>query len=167
MHSRLPKIKSASGVDLGELSDECREVEPERGGVDGTIKPMNEVTDYGVAPIPEGGFAAIPDAVAANGIIVSAQIPLRADGTMEDGDTAAQTAAVLACLQTTLATLGLGLDRVMHATVYLTNMEEWSQMNAVWQSVFPDRSPSRAAIGTTALARPGMRVEMVVLIAQK
>jgi enamine deaminase RidA (YjgF/YER057c/UK114 family) len=126
----------------------------------------SEVTDYGVAPVAAGGVAPIPDAVAAHGIIVTAQIPLRADGTMEEGDTAAQTRAVLDCLQSTLASMGLGLDRVMHATVYLTNMEEWDQMNAVWQSVFTDRSPSRAAIGTTALARPGMRVEMVVLVAQ-
>jgi 2-iminobutanoate/2-iminopropanoate deaminase len=124
-----------------------------------------ELIDYGVPATPSGVPAPIPDAVASGGIAVSVQVPLRPDGNPEDGDIQAQTTAVLVNLCTTLDTMGLGLDRVMHATIYMTDMNDWEGMNAVWESVFQERSPSRAAIGATALAEPWMQIELVALIA--
>lgn len=126
----------------------------------------NDVVDYGVGEVPPGTPAPIPDAVAGGDVVVSVQIPVRADGDFEDGDIRAQTALALENLRSALALADLGLDRVMHVTVYLTDMQDWAGMNEVWQSVFADRSPSRAAIGTTALAHPSMRVEMVALVAR-
>lgn len=123
-----------------------------------------ELIDYGVPETPRAP-ASIPDAVASDGIAVSVQVPLRPDGNPEDGDIRAQTEAVLVNLCTTLDTMGLGVDRVMHATIYMTDMNDWKVMNAVWESVFQERSPSRAAIGTTALAQPWMRIELVALVA--
>ncbi|MDR0360202.1 MAG: RidA family protein, partial [bacterium] len=84
------------------------------------------MTDYGVSGVAPGEPAPIPDAVAASGVAVSVQIPMRADETWEEGDIEAQTTVCLDNLRTTLAGMGLGLDRVMHVTVYLTDMADWA-----------------------------------------
>ena len=64
-------------------------------------------------------------------------------------------------LKIVLAGLGLGLEHVLQARIYLTRFEEdYARMNAVYASYFPaDRRPARTCIGVTALAR-GARVEI-------
>ena len=108
----------------------------------------------------------IPDAVSFGGLMVSVQIPLRTDGVREEGSIHAQTSVTLENLRTTLQVLGLGLDRVMHATIYLTDMADQKGMDSVWRDVFHEGSPSRATIGVSALAGGWMRIEVVAFIAE-
>jgi enamine deaminase RidA (YjgF/YER057c/UK114 family) len=67
-------------------------------------------------------------------------------------------------LKIVLAGLGLGLEHVLQARIYLTRFDEdYARMNAVYASYFPaDRRPARTCIGVTALAR-GARVEIDLL----
>ena len=70
----------------------------------------------------------------------------------------AQTAKVMSNLQRVLAGLGLGLEHVLSARVFLTDFERDSApMNALYASYFPaDRRPARTTVGVTGLARGGL-----------
>lgn len=65
-----------------------------------------------------------------------------------------QTRAVMANLETVLASLGLGLEHVVMARVYLTHFkDDYARMNAVYATYWDaDRRPARTCIGVTALA---------------
>jgi len=71
---------------------------------------------------------------------------------------------VMENLKLVLAGLGLGLEHVLQARVYLTHFEaDYARMNDVYAGYFPaDRRPARTCIGVTALAR-GARVEIDLL----
>jgi len=79
-------------------------------------------------------------------------------------DIEGQTRRVMENLKIVLAGLGLGLEHVLQARIYLTRFDEdYAAMNAVYASYFPaDRRPARTCIGVTALAR-GAHVEIDLL----
>ena len=66
----------------------------------------------------------------------------------------AQTRNVMANLETVLRGIGLGLQHVVMARVYLTHFsEDYRAMNEVYRSYFaPGRLPARTCIGVTGLA---------------
>jgi len=66
----------------------------------------------------------------------------------------AQTHAVMENLKVVLAGLGLGLEHVTMARVYLTRFsEDYAAMNETYRSYFPpDRLPARTCVGVTGLA---------------
>lgn len=88
-------------------------------------------------------------------VFVTGQMPdtPAAPGVLPDG-IAAQTRAVVANLRTVLAGLGLGLEHVTMARIYLTEFQrDYAALNAVWREFFPaDRLPARTCIGVTGLA---------------
>lgn len=72
-----------------------------------------------------------------------------------------QTARVMDNLIIVLEGLGLGLQHVMSARVFITEFErDYAAMNDVYKSYFPpDRLPARTCVGVTGLAR-GALVEI-------
>lgn len=76
----------------------------------------------------------------------------------------AQTRRVMDNLAIVLEGLGLGLQHVLSARVYLVNFHgDFDRMNAVYRSYFPpDRLPARTCIGVTGLARGAVvEIDMV------
>ena len=73
----------------------------------------------------------------------------------------AQTRRVMDNLIIVLAGLGLGLENVLSARVYITEFKrDYDTMNETYKSYFtPDRLPARTCIGVTGLAR-GALVEI-------
>jgi 2-iminobutanoate/2-iminopropanoate deaminase len=73
----------------------------------------------------------------------------------------AQTRRTMENLVLVLGGVGLGLEHVISARVFLTRFEEdYGPMNAVYREYFPlDRLPARTCIGVTGLAR-GALVEI-------
>jgi 2-iminobutanoate/2-iminopropanoate deaminase len=67
---------------------------------------------------------------------------------------AAQTRRVMDNLVIVLKGIGLGLEHVVQARVYLTEFErDYKAMNAAYQSYFPEgRLPARTCVGVTGLA---------------
>ncbi len=67
----------------------------------------------------------------------------------------AQTRRVIANLVLVLEGMGLGLEHVVAARVFLTHFErDYAPMNGVYRSYFPaDRLPARTCVGVTGLAR--------------
>jgi reactive intermediate/imine deaminase len=70
----------------------------------------------------------------------------------------AQTLKVMDNLRRVLDGLGMGLEHVVSARVFLTSFErDYATMNAIYASCFaPRRLPARTTVGVTALARGGL-----------
>ncbi len=79
--------------------------------------------------------------------------PAAPDAPLPDG-VEAQTRRVMENLKIVLGGIGLGLEHVLQARVYLTNFDrDYASMNAAYQSYFqPGRLPARTCIGVTGLA---------------
>lgn len=106
------------------------------------------------------------DVIGFNGILVSTQIPVRADGSLELGDINAQSECTLQALKVALERAGSSIDRVMHLTIYLTDMADRAAFNEVYKRFFAKPWPVRAAVGVASLAVEGMRVEVTAMAAK-
>jgi reactive intermediate/imine deaminase len=88
-------------------------------------------------------------------VFVTGQMPdtPAAPGVLPEG-IAAQTRNVMANLSTVLAGVGLGLEHVVMARVYLTRFkEDYATMNDVYRTFFAEaRLPARTCVGVTGLA---------------
>ena len=113
------------------------------------------------APDPVAPFS---HAVEADGwVFVTGQMPFAGTSVDEpypDGIDA-QTRQVIRNLETVLHGIGLRLDDVVQARVYLARFErDYAAMNAAYATFFmPGRRPARTCVGVTALAR-GALVEI-------
>ncbi len=81
------------------------------------------------------------------------------DGKLAPGGIAAETRQAMENITRTLATQGIGVDRLVKCTVFLADLAEWPAMNEVYRSYFPTaKYPARAAVQATLLN--GARVEL-------
>ena len=106
------------------------------------------------------------DVAGFGGLLVSTQIPTRADGSLELGGITEQSECTLQALKLALENAGSSLSQVMHLTIYLTDMSDRAAFNEVYQRFFSKPWPVRAAVGVAALAVEGMRVEVTAMAAQ-
>ncbi len=97
-----------------------------------------------------------------NLVVTSGQIPLKPDGTLVEGSITEQTEQVLQNLKAVLAAAGTDLARVVKTTVFLADMNEFAEMNAVYERHFPSPSPARSTVQVARLPRD-VRVEIEVL----
>ena len=100
------------------------------------------------------------------GILVSTQIPTRADGSLELGGITEQSECTLQALKVALEKAGSSMDRVLHLTIYLTDMADRAAFNEVYKRFFAKPWPVRAAVGVAALAVEGMCVEVTAMAAK-
>lgn len=110
------------------------------------------------APTPVGPFS---HATESNGwVFITGQMP-----TFPDDDTAplpegvaAQTRRVMDNLVLVLKGIGLGLEHVVSARIFLTEFKrDYAAMNAVYAAHFPQgKLPARTCVGVTGLARDAL-----------
>ncbi|NOK60801.1 MAG: RidA family protein [Chloroflexi bacterium AL-W] len=92
-------------------------------------------------------------------VFCSGQIPLRPDGSMEEGDIKAQTYQVLTNVQAVLDAAGCSLKDVVKTTVFLMDMNDFVAVNEVYATFFDDAPPARSAVQVARLPRD-VRVEI-------
>jgi enamine deaminase RidA (YjgF/YER057c/UK114 family) len=81
-----------------------------------------------------------------------------------EADMEGQTRDVLRQLDQLVSAHGLDRNRVLTATLYVTDMLTKPAMNRAWQEFFdPAHLPARATIGVADLG-PGVRLEMVAVL---
>ena len=105
-------------------------------------------------------------AVNHNGMVfVSGQIPLD-PGSMEmvEGGIDAQITRVFDNLSAVCEAAGGSLNDILKLTVYLTDMGDFPQVNAIMEQYFAAPFPARAAVGVAALPK-GAKVEMDAILA--
>jgi 2-iminobutanoate/2-iminopropanoate deaminase len=88
-------------------------------------------------------------------LFVSGQIPLDpATGNLIPENTIqAQTTRVLTNLSAILAQAGATLDNVVKTTVFLKDMEDFGEMNRIYQSFFQTDCPARSAVQVARLPK--------------
>lgn len=99
-------------------------------------------------------------ATLADGILYTAQIPLKADGTIESGDIGTQTRLTLDNLKRTVTAAGGSLADVTQILVYLPDPKDFPGMNEVYGQYFTKPYPNRATV-IAQLMVPGARIEIV------
>ena len=81
------------------------------------------------------------------------------------GSVTEQTQDILAAIDSLLAEAGSDKSRLLSATIWLTDMNTFSEMNAVWDAwVSPGDAPARACV-EAKLAAPQFTVEIAVIAA--
>lgn len=108
-------------------------------------------------PVPS---APIEWATLADGVLYTAQIPIKADGTIETGDIGTQTRLTLDNLKRTVAAAGGTLADVAQVLVYLPDPKDFPGMNEIYGQYFEKPHPNRATI-VAQLMVPGARIEIV------
>ena len=111
------------------------------------------------APAPVGPYS---QAIRAGGLVfASGQIPLDpVSGKIVPGEIEDEARRVLENLKAVLEAGGSGLDRVVKATVYLTDLSLFPRVNAIYAEFFSARpAPARVTVGVASLPL-GARVEV-------
>jgi reactive intermediate/imine deaminase len=97
-------------------------------------------------------------------VYLSGQIPLDpASMELVEGDIEVQIHRVFKNLQAVCTAAGGNLDQIVKLTVFLTDMGNFPQVNAVMAQYFSEPYPARAAVGVAALPK-GAQVEMDAIL---
>ena len=125
---------------------------------------MKKVISTANAPQAIGPYS---QAIEAGGFVfVSGQIPLiPATGELVDGSVEVQTARVLENLKAILEAAGSSLESVVKTTVYITNMDDFARVNAVYGKYFDRDFPARVCVEVSKLPK-GALVEIDVIAAR-
>jgi 2-iminobutanoate/2-iminopropanoate deaminase len=83
-----------------------------------------------------------------------------ATGALAGPDVTAQTEQCLRNLEAILQAAGSDLKHVLRCGVFLLDMKEFQEMNAVYARVFGDHRPARTTIQAAGLPGEGLRVEI-------
>ena len=99
-------------------------------------------------------------------LFTSGQIPLRADGTLNDGDIAVQTTQVLANLKAVIEAAGASLNKVVKTTVFMKNLDDFVTMNKIYADTFGNHTPARSTVQVAKLPRDVLvEIEAIVSLA--
>lgn len=100
-------------------------------------------------------------------VFVSGQIPLDpATGEPVTGGIEEQTRRCLENLVAVLAAAGSDAEHVLKTTIFLTDMADFSRVNAVYATYFPSDPPARSCVAVAALPR-GVAVEVEAIAVRK
>ncbi len=101
-----------------------------------------------------------------NLVFVSGQLGIdAASGLIVEGGIQAQTRTALTNLRSVLASAGSSLEQVVKTTVFLTDMAQFAEMNAVYAEFFTSNFPARSAIQVAALPKGGIvEVEAIAVL---
>ncbi len=100
-----------------------------------------------------------------NLVFTSGQIPLRPDGSVNDGDITEQSKQVMENLKAVLEAAGSSLDQVVKCTCFLNDMNDFGAMNEVYASYFTETPPARSAVEVARLPKDVLiEIEAVALV---
>lgn len=122
---------------------------------------MRQVVATGLPPEP----APFSHAVVSNGVVFTAHLPIRSDGTAETGSASAQADVALSNLKRAVEAAGASLDDVAHVTLFITRIEDKAAIDETYARYFRPPYPSRACIVVQGLVVPGTRLEIVAYAA--
>ena len=113
---------------------------------------MKEIISTANAPAAIGPYS---QAVrAGNLLFISGQVPLDpASGQPVEATIQAQAVRSLENVKAILAQAGAGMENVVKTTVFLKDMEDYAEMNRIYQTFFPENCPARSAVQAARLPK--------------
>ena len=126
-------------------------------------EPQKTATEIQFVSVPGDSTNSLPFSMAVragNLLFLSGQLGI-VPGTKEltQGGIQAETRQVMENIKTILEQNNSSLNRVVKCTVFLADIGEWSAMNEIYKTYFPNNPPARSALGASGLAH-GARVEI-------
>ena len=118
---------------------------------------------FGAAPIGPGGRSLpFTKAVRAGDFIfVSGQVPMGADVEIVDGSITTQTRQTIENVKAILKELGLGLEHVVKATVWLSDTRDFWPFNKVYLEYFGAALPARSCVRADMMVDCKVEIEVV------
>lgn len=102
-----------------------------------------------------------------NLIYTSGQIPLNpATGAFVEGGIKEQTRQALTNIKAILEEASTSMDNVVKTTVFMANMDDFTDMNAVYAEFFTEPYPARSAVAVKTLPK-GALIEIEVIAEAK
>ena len=116
---------------------------------------MKNIIHSAFAPAAIGPYS---QAVVANGLFyTSGQLPINPETGAFPAGIAEQTKQSLQNIKAILAEAGVGMDRIIKTTVFLSDMENFGAMNAVYATFFPEGDcPARSAVEVARLPKDAL-----------
>ncbi|KPV58513.1 endoribonuclease L-PSP [Paenibacillus sp. A3] len=98
-----------------------------------------------------------------NAVYTSGMLPIDAEGNLKEG-IVDQTHQILKNLQAVLAQAGLSLVDVVKTSVFMTDLEQFQQMNEVYSQYFSNHHPSRTTVEVSRLPRDAkIEIELIAI----
>ena len=94
-------------------------------------------------------------------VFISGQVPVRPDGTMEDGGIEPQTRQVLENVKAALALAGATMDQVVKTTVWIEDARDFGGVNKVYATYFPKDPPARTTAESRLMVDIKVEIEAV------
>ena len=115
------------------------------------------------APQAIGPYA---QAVKANGFVyTSGQLPMTPDGNLLEGTIEEQTHQVFANLKAVLEEAGTSLDKVIKATVFIKDMNQFGALNGVYAEHFGSHTPARSTVEVARLPKDAaVEIEVIAVL---
>ncbi len=102
-----------------------------------------------------------------NIVYTSGQIPLDpATGAFVEGGIKEQTRQALTNIKAILEEAGTSMDNVVKTTVFMANMDDFADMNAVYAEFFTEPYPARSAVAVKTLPKDAL-IEIEVIAEAK
>ena len=118
---------------------------------------MKKVIHTDKAPQAVGPYS---QAIEVDGwIYCSGQVPLTPDGDLLQATIADETRQCLSNLSRVLEAAGSSLDRAVRVTVYLTDMNDFAELNEAYGEFFTEDFPARVTVAVSGLPK-GARIEI-------
>lgn len=111
-----------------------------------------------------GAIGPYSQAIKASGnfLFCSGQIGLTPAGELIQGDVKDQATQCMANIQGLLAEAGLGFANIVKTTIFLSSMDLFADVNAVYGSYFESAPPARSTVAVLGLPK-GVDVEIEVI----
>lgn len=118
---------------------------------------------FGAAPSGPGGRSLpFTKAVRAGDFVfVSGQVPMGVDGEIVAGDIVTQTQQTIENVKSILLPLGLGLEHVVKATVWLADTRDFWPFNKVYLEYFGAALPARSCVRADMMVDCKVEIEVV------
>ncbi len=124
---------------------------------------MEKIT-YDIDMLPKGGpYSHVVEA--GDFLFISGMLPIDIGKNLKiTDDTRAATELVLDNVQRALESMGSSLGSVVKATVFLRDMADFSAMNEVYRTFFPENPPARSCVAVREI--PGnfpVEIEVIAI----
>ena len=107
-----------------------------------------------------GPYSPVVEVDARRLVVISGQVAVGLDGTMTGVSIEEQTRSALENCRRQLASAGTDFSDVFKVNVYLRDLAEWTQFNAVYEELLPHPFPVRTAVQAGLLSDFKVEIEM-------